>query len=107
MTANVKIITSEKKDVLLVPNSALRVKIDQAAKEKKSKGTPGMKKVWVLKDKKPQEVKVKLGVTDFNNTEVISGLSEGDDVIVDTVGKPGGGIWHTRRWRPRNDEDVA
>lgn len=91
MTANVKIITSEKKDVLLLPNSALRVKIDQATKEKKSKGTPGMKKVWVLKDKKPQEVKVKLGVTDFNNTEVISGLSEGDDVIVDTVGKPGGG----------------
>jgi HlyD family secretion protein len=91
MTANVKIITSEKKDVLLVPNSALRVKIDQAAREKKSKGAPGMKKVWVLKDKKPQEVKVKLGVTDFNNTEVISGLSEGDNVIVDTAGKPAGG----------------
>jgi hypothetical protein len=45
----------------------------------------------VLKDKKPQEVKVKLGVTDFNNTSVISGLSEGDEVIVDTVVKQDAG----------------
>ena len=95
MTANVKIITSEKKDVLLIPNSALRVKIDQAAREKKSKGATGMKRVWVLKDKKPQEVKVKLGVTDFTNTEIISGLAEGDSVIVDTVGKPAGGSGST------------
>jgi HlyD family secretion protein len=91
MTANVNIITSEKKDVLLVPNSALRVKIDQSAKERKSRGTSGTKKVWVLKDKKPQEVKVKLGVTDFNNTEVISGLSEGDEVVVDTTLKQDAG----------------
>ena len=95
MTANVKIITSEKKDVLLIPNSALRVKIDKTANERKSKVAPGMKKVWVLKDKKPQEVKVKLGVTDFTNTEVISGIAEGDDVIVDTVGKPADGTGGT------------
>lgn len=91
MTANVKIITSEKKDVLLVPNSALRVKVDQAVKEKKSKAAGGgMKTVWLLKDKKPQAVKIKPGVTDFSNTEVVSGLAEGDNVIVDTAGKPAG-----------------
>ncbi len=93
MTANVKVITDEKKDVLLIPNSALRVKLGLPVGDKKGgaeHGGTGMKTVWLLKGKKPQAVKVKLGITDFANTEVVSGLSAGDSVIVDTLGKAGG-----------------
>lgn len=92
MTANVKVITDEKKDVLLIPNSALRVKLGIPVGGKKAGAGygGGMKTVWLLKGKKPQAVKVKLGVTDFTNTEVVSGLSAGDSVIVDSVGKSGG-----------------
>lgn len=92
MTANVTIITNEKKDVLLIPNSALRVKLGLPGGDKMAvaeRGGIGLKTVWLLKDKKPVAVKVKLGVTDFTNTEAVSGLSDGESVIVDTVGKPG------------------
>ena len=83
MTANVKIITSEKNGVLLVPAAALRVKLDIPLDKPKG-GRKGGRTVWVLNDKKPVPAEVRLGVTDFTNTEVLSGLKEGDQVIVET-----------------------
>ncbi len=85
MTANVKVITSRKKDVLMIPNSALRIKLDKQKKQEKT--APGTKTVYVMKGGKPQPVSITTGVTDFMNTEVTSGLEAGDVVVVDTTGK--------------------
>ena len=90
MTANIKIITSEKKDVLLVPNAALRIKMDTGTEKPKGGGSGGRgggRTVWVMKGKKPEPVQVKTGVTDFTSTEVLSGISEGDSVLVEAPSK--------------------
>jgi RND family efflux transporter MFP subunit len=69
MGANVKILTLEKKNTLVVPNRAL-----------KNVGT--RKAVRVLSPGAPRDALVEVGVTDGNNTEIISGLNEGDVVLI-------------------------
>jgi len=92
MTANVNIITSRKKDVLMIPSAALRVRM--GAQEKPGKPPePGMRLVWVVRGEKPVPVYIKTGVTDFTNTEVLSGLKEGALVVVEggaSAGNAGG-----------------
>ncbi len=42
--------------------------------------------IWVLSDEKPRQVEIVLGITDNENTEVVSGdLKEGMEVIVDAM----------------------
>ena len=67
MGASLKILTVEKKAVLLAPNRAL-----------KSVGT--RKAVRVLAPGEPRDVIVETGVTDGNETEIVSGVNEGDQV---------------------------
>ena len=67
MGASLKIQTLEKKSVLLVPNRAL-----------KNVGT--RKAIHVLGPGAPGDVIVETGSTDGNETEIVSGLSEGDQV---------------------------
>ena len=79
MTANVEIITAEEKDVMLVPNQALRFYIDDSdnAKRYKDRG------VWIMKNGKPERVTVKIGVSDDDNTPILeSSLKIGDAVII-------------------------
>lgn len=79
MTANVEIITAEEKDVMLVPNQALRFYIDDSdnAKRYKDRG------VWFMKNGKPERVTVKIGVSDDDNTQILeSSLKIGDAVII-------------------------
>jgi len=93
MTANVSIVTSRRKAVLMVPNIALRFKPPDAKEDSATtrKKTPNTKKgpsVWVLDGKKPSQVMVKLGISDGSSTEITSGrLKEGQEVIVSTAGK--------------------
>ncbi len=86
MTAIPKIYVSEKKDVLGVPNSALRFIPPNENKEildnlsKKIKVGEGI--VWVLKNKKPEPVIVKLGINNDTDTEIISkDIKAGTEVI--------------------------
>lgn len=106
MTANVSIITDALQGVLKVPNAALRFKwTEEKASAGKKGGTAqaargagradgaGSQGVWILEGGKPQRVPVKLGISDGNDTAVLSGrLKEGDQVIVDasTASKNGG-----------------
>jgi len=97
MTANVKIITSTKSGVLLVPNAALRVKMDGGPdKMPKSIQQGNAKTVWTLgADNKTAPARVTIGVTDFVNTEITSGLKEGDAVLTEAPAgktKAGGGM---------------
>jgi HlyD family secretion protein len=83
MTANVKIILDEKKDVLLIPNRALRVRFPDELPEKTQKG----QSVWIIEYGKHARRMIKTGMSDAENTEVIEGLKEGDIVIIESPEK--------------------
>lgn len=103
MTAYVSIAVAERKNVLLVPNAALRFKppVDdsQQTKDETKPGTSSTAgsregngktrrdafsgRVYVLKNEALQAVNVTLGITDSRNTEIVAGtLNEGDQVVV-------------------------
>ncbi|MBQ8784913.1 MAG: efflux RND transporter periplasmic adaptor subunit [Alphaproteobacteria bacterium] len=86
MTANVEIITANEKDILVVPNKALRFSMGDDIRYQQ-------KGVWILKDGKPQRINVVAGVYDDNNTQITSNeLHEGTEIIVekaDTVQRSG------------------
>jgi HlyD family secretion protein len=94
MTATVTVITAEAKNVLRVPNSALRFEpaLRSAERTKKALQAPSKKKasprkqsphVWILKpDGSLAPVSVQTGITDNVYTEIVSGdLKEGDVVV--------------------------
>ncbi|HDO36316.1 MAG TPA: efflux RND transporter periplasmic adaptor subunit [Nitrospirae bacterium] len=80
MTANVSIITARKKDVLRIPNAALRFM--PAGRYKVGAGQRGYG-VWIIENGKLRRIKVKTGISDGNYTELISGdIKEGREVII-------------------------
>jgi HlyD family secretion protein len=108
MTATADIAVAESKNVLLVPNAALRFDPSQYEKEEPKEQkksfvqslTPGPMRrrgvrppapknegsekphVWVLRDGKPVEIEVKTGLTDGTRTEVSGeGIDENTAVI--------------------------
>lgn len=73
MTANVTFFIESRKDVLLVPNEAIKVQ-------------EGRTMVTVLgADGKRQPREIQVGVTDGKNTEILDGLQDGDTVYVTQV----------------------
>lgn len=101
MTAYVNIIIAQRKDILTVPNAALRFRsTDAAPRGEKSRGgdkpqddrkqernkaeaTP-MGTVYVLENGISKAIKIATGITDNRNTEVVSGeLKEGAVVILE------------------------
>jgi len=98
MTAYVNITVAQRKNVLLVPNAALRFKpADMAAKngkarkEERKKGASAT--VYVLENDKLKPVAIGIGITDNKFTEVTSGgLKAGDAVVLEeTIANPGKG----------------
>lgn len=84
MTANVSIITSEKNNILMIPNAALRFTPPRDADAPKYKEQG----IWVLAGKKPHRISIKTGISDGNFTEILSSKSlEGKKVITETLGK--------------------
>ena len=113
MTAAVKVLTSQKDDVLRISNAALRWKPENApapAQQQQQQGgqQPGAgrdrtmartdrraaaangarssegkpARVYKLVDGKPVPADVRIGISDGQRTEVVSGLSEGDQVVL-------------------------
>lgn len=86
MTAAVTIFVKEIKDVLLVPNRAVRV-------------LDGQRVVYIMKDNMPTPVKIRLGSTSDSDSEVVDGeLKVGDLIVLNPPsvfgppeGRPGGG----------------
>ena len=95
MTANVSLIVEERKDVVVVPNSAFRFKPSDPSANSGQPGVPRMggqtiaevkaPAVYMLDKKTPVRVEVKRGITDGQNTEIISGISEGSEVITGII----------------------
>ena len=71
MTANVTFYGQQKKDILVIANEFI--------KYQSGKPTALVK----LENKKPEARELKLGITDGKVTEVISGLSEGETVLLE------------------------
>ena len=46
--------------------------------------------VWILQGRRPQRVAVTLGLSDGQHTEIVEGLEEGAQVIVDMLEAEGG-----------------
>ena len=83
MTANVSIIISTKKDVLKIPNAALRFRLSEKGNKTPEKKGPG---VWVLDKGKPRRVPVTAGISDGSFTELLSGdVREGQELIVESL----------------------
>jgi macrolide-specific efflux system membrane fusion protein len=72
MTASVSIIIESKNDVLLVPSSAVQTQAGQST-------------VRVLKNGQQETVAVEIGLISDTQTEIVSGLAEGDEVVTGTV----------------------
>ena len=91
MTANVTFVTAEARDVLKLPNAALRFRLEAAGKmDGVAPPAPGTRMVTVLRENKPTRVAVTTGITDGSSTEVVSGLEVNDVVITDKAGATGG-----------------
>nr|MBO6295799.1 hypothetical protein [Schwartzia sp. (in: firmicutes)] len=86
---NVSMIVTEKNDILLVPNAALRFRPNvnteiQMGPRRRGGNvaaveTPG---VYVMMNKKPVKIEVEKGITDGTRTEILSGVEEGTEVLV-------------------------
>ncbi len=85
MTANVRIITAVRKDVLKLPNAALRFTPPDARKE--NAGQKG-KAVWVVENGKPMRLPVTVGISDGIFTEMVGGdVRQGQELIVEALSK--------------------
>lgn len=93
LTANVTIFTMVQENVLLVPNKALRFipepKLMEALsiqlEDNSSSVKAGERFVWVKENNVLKTKAVTVGVSNNNNTEILSGLNEGEVVAVDLV----------------------
>jgi RND family efflux transporter MFP subunit len=83
MTAQANIITQVKDNVLLVPSSAIQTQNGQAT-------------VRVIKNGQPSTVAVQTGAASDTETEITSGISEGDTVVIGSSGSAPGGNSQTQ-----------
>ena len=109
MTAYVNIVIAERKDALLVPNSALRYKPSNSAmlsqtrpqssgggnrpaagQGNKNKRDTFSGRVYVLANGKLKAIDVTLGITDNRNTEIVGGDLKPGDLVVTGEEQPGG-----------------
>ncbi|HXI99741.1 MAG TPA: efflux RND transporter periplasmic adaptor subunit [Micropepsaceae bacterium] len=95
LTATVDILVSNTKDVLLVPNGALR--FAPAAKDatapplSQEHNGEVMGRVWVQENNRPVARDLQIGRTDGRNTEVLSGnLKPGEQIITDVAVRANG-----------------
>ena len=94
MTADVKVIVAEKKDIMRVPTSALRfIPPSTALIETTDLDTNTNPHVWVpTKNGLIKPILVNPGINDGRYTEIIGGdLNNGDEVIVEALIKNDGG----------------
>lgn len=87
MTATAQIITGVLANVLIIPNAALRFTPPKSTEEKTEASQEttktNEKSVWILKEKKPSPISVKVGKSDGISTAITSShLKSGDRVII-------------------------
>ncbi len=85
LTANVTIFTLEKNDVLAAPSKALRFIPNEAllSKGQTIEDVEAPQKIWTLEGNTFKAHKVETGTTNGMLTEIVSGIAEGTEVLVD------------------------
>lgn len=97
MTASVVFQTARKEDALKIPTAALRFKPQAAtgaatgaaggkSAEAAPRLAPGQKRLYVLRDGKPVAVAVTVGIGNDKETEVLTGLAGGEEVVLESLG---------------------
>jgi HlyD family secretion protein len=93
MTANVRIITDRRDNVLKIPNAALRFRPPDAEpisanKQRGGKGKSAMEgRVYLMDNGRPKAITVRLGIGDGQFVELLEGeLKEGQKLIVGAEG---------------------
>lgn len=86
LTANVTIFTLEMENMLSVPTKALRFspKPEEMAEGEKIADCEGEKKLWVKEGNTLKAIAVKTGISNGTLTEIVSGVAEGTEVVVNT-----------------------
>ena len=83
MTANVSILTAVKKDILKIPNAAMRFR--PSDKNKMNAQQKGFG-VWQMVNGELRRIPVSAGISDGSFTEVISGdIREGQEIIIESL----------------------
>lgn len=77
MSANVSIIQDQKDNILIIPREAVKKKQGESFVMVEEEG-----------EKKPQRTPITTGISDETNIEVVSGLSEGDRVVIGESKRP-------------------
>ncbi len=88
MTVNAAIITAAHQDVLAVPSSAIKTQNGQSfvsAFVPPINDTGASASQGVASKTAPQQIPVETGISDDTNTEITSGLTEGEQIVVRTV----------------------
>lgn len=88
MSASVSIITEAKSDVLLLPNAAVRrqgtnVSVQMLANIKQEEGLSTTQ--GILSDSVPESRLIEVGSSNEESTEIVSGLQEGEQVVLRTI----------------------
>ncbi|MEE1235147.1 MAG: efflux RND transporter periplasmic adaptor subunit, partial [Bacteroidaceae bacterium] len=83
LTANVNIFTLEMKDILTIPNKALRFTPNEAmlSEGETIQNAEGKTKVWVKEGSVLKAMPVKTGLTNGTLTQVFEGLAPGTEII--------------------------
>ena len=88
MTANVSILTAVKKDILKIPNAAMRFR--PSDKNKMNAQQKGFG-VWQMVNGELRRIPVSAGISDGSFTEVISGeIREGQEIIIESLNESKG-----------------
>lgn len=84
MTATTRIIVAARRNVLRLPNAALRFVPRRAARpDRKLDRRAGERRIWRLSDGVLDPIVVKVGVRDDSHVEIVSGnVAEGDKVAI-------------------------
>ena len=85
LTANVNIFTLEMKDILTIPNKALRFTPNEAmlSEGETIQNAEGKTKVWVKEGSVLKAMPVKTGLTNGTLTQVLEGLAPGTEIITE------------------------
>ena len=85
LTANVNIFTLEMKDILTIPNKALRFTPNEAmlSEGETIQNAEGKTKVWVKEGSVLKAIPVKTGLTNGTLTQVLEGLAPGTEIITE------------------------
>ena len=85
LTANVTIFTMEKDNILALPSKALRFTPNEALLkgDQQIADVEAPAKVWTLEDNTFKAHRVETGVSNGMMTEIVSGVKEGTEILVD------------------------